>query len=430
MPKHLLCADDSATMQKVVAITFGQTEYAVTAVRSVDEALALAKQNRPDLVLADAVLMPPGQATPGQPAKTGYDLCHALKSDPALRNVPVVIMCGNSQPYDEARGKTVGADGHVIKPWDTQALLDKVNELTQRVATQGVALPHSAPAAQARPAAAPAHMAPAHRPTAGMPASPLVSPAAVAHPAQMGGQAPAGAASGGGLPKPPAGLPRPPLIRGVQPGAGSVARPAALGGAAAGGVPSPSGRPGTMSPGTVNPAGFASPGAQPMRPVQPGHASTAPQQAARPAATAAHRSATIMGLPAVQMPPGGAAPTVPMRPQAPGSPITPVAPTARPVAAPSPAAPAGPARPGTLNPTAADAVARLAAQAAGPVAAAVVPAMQAAIAPRGGDPRGVEYEAIAKLSREIIEKIAWEVVPELAETIIRQNLDKLSKGQS
>jgi hypothetical protein len=43
--------------------------------------------------------------------------------------------------------------------------------------------------------------------------------------------------------------------------------------------------------------------------------------------------------------------------------------------------------------------------------------------------RGPEYEAIAKLSREIIEQIVWEVVPELAEVIIRQEVDRLASGK-
>src|SRR5262249_49116064 len=97
MPKHILCADDSVTMQKVVAITCAHTDYQVMAARSADEALALARQSKPDLVLADAVM----------PGRTGYELCQALKSDPTLRGVPVVILCGNSQAYDEARGKQV-----------------------------------------------------------------------------------------------------------------------------------------------------------------------------------------------------------------------------------------------------------------------------------------------------------------------------------
>ena len=42
--------------------------------------------------------------------------------------------------------------------------------------------------------------------------------------------------------------------------------------------------------------------------------------------------------------------------------------------------------------------------------------------------KGPEYEAIAKLSREIIEQIVWEVVPELAEAIIRERVDKLPRN--
>ena len=45
----------------------------------------------------------------------------------------------------------------------------------------------------------------------------------------------------------------------------------------------------------------------------------------------------------------------------------------------------------------------------------------------GVDPRGPEYDAILKLSREVIERIAWEVVPELAAVIIKESLDKLKK---
>jgi len=43
--------------------------------------------------------------------------------------------------------------------------------------------------------------------------------------------------------------------------------------------------------------------------------------------------------------------------------------------------------------------------------------------------RGPEFEAIAKLSREIIEQVVWEVVPELAEAIIRQEIDRLASAK-
>jgi len=61
------------------------------------------------------------------------------------------------------------------------------------------------------------------------------------------------------------------------------------------------------------------------------------------------------------------------------------------------------------------------------VAAAGVLATREAAQAQGLDPRGVDYDAIAKLSREVIEQIAWEVVPQLAEIIIRENLDRLAR---
>ena len=63
------------------------------------------------------------------------------------------------------------------------------------------------------------------------------------------------------------------------------------------------------------------------------------------------------------------------------------------------------------------------------VASLAKPAIEAAAAGAGLDPRGVEYEAIAKLSREIIERIAWEIIPDLAEQIIRQHVEKLAAGR-
>jgi hypothetical protein len=61
------------------------------------------------------------------------------------------------------------------------------------------------------------------------------------------------------------------------------------------------------------------------------------------------------------------------------------------------------------------------------VQAAVPAAAEAAARSAGLDPSGPEMAALVKLSREVIERVVWEVVPELAETIIRENLDRLAK---
>src|SRR5690349_17000436 len=131
MSKIVLCADDSLTMQTVAEITFRASPYGYVGARSADEALQKARDQKPSLVLADALM----------PGKTGYDLCQAIKADPAFADVPVVILCGNSQAYDSARGASAGADGHLTKPWDTQVLLDKIGELLDKVSQGGVARP-------------------------------------------------------------------------------------------------------------------------------------------------------------------------------------------------------------------------------------------------------------------------------------------------
>ncbi|MCW5808576.1 MAG: response regulator, partial [Deltaproteobacteria bacterium] len=111
--------DDSSTMQQVADITFRGTEFTYVGARSYDDGLEKARGQKPVVVLADSQM----------PNKTGYDLCLALKSDPATANVPVVILVGNGAPYDNARGTQVGADANLPKPWDTQTMLDKVVEI-------------------------------------------------------------------------------------------------------------------------------------------------------------------------------------------------------------------------------------------------------------------------------------------------------------
>ncbi|MBA2540857.1 MAG: response regulator, partial [Deltaproteobacteria bacterium] len=95
MSKIVLCVDDSATMQQVADITFRGTEFTYVPARNYDDALDKAKSQKPVIILADSVM-------PG--AKSGYDLCLALKSNDATANVPVVILVGNGAPYDNAKG--------------------------------------------------------------------------------------------------------------------------------------------------------------------------------------------------------------------------------------------------------------------------------------------------------------------------------------
>jgi len=142
MPKTLLLADDSVTIQKVVGISFANEDIVLLTVDNGDDAIARARDARPDVVLADVVM----------PGKNGYDVCQAIKAEPSLAHIPVLLLTGTFEAFDEQRAARVGADGHITKPFEAQSLVDKVNALLAR----GAAVAGDAPAeTAARPEATP-----------------------------------------------------------------------------------------------------------------------------------------------------------------------------------------------------------------------------------------------------------------------------------
>jgi len=138
MPKTLLLADDSVTIQKVVGISLANEDIRLVTVENGDDAVTRARETRPDIVLADIVM----------PGKNGYEVCEAIKGDPNLGGTPVLLLTGTFEPFDSERARQVGADGHITKPFEAQALVDQVNQLLARATSMG-----SGEAAPAAPAA-------------------------------------------------------------------------------------------------------------------------------------------------------------------------------------------------------------------------------------------------------------------------------------
>src|SRR5512136_3145221 len=119
MGARILVADDSVTIQKVVELTFSKEDFVLEQARNGDEAIRMAKETRPDLVLLDLVM----------PDMNGYDVCAALRSDPALRSVPVILLAGTFESFDHQRAAQVGANDFVTKPFESQVLVGKVKQL-------------------------------------------------------------------------------------------------------------------------------------------------------------------------------------------------------------------------------------------------------------------------------------------------------------
>jgi CheY-like chemotaxis protein len=134
MPKTLLLADDSVVIQKLVGLSFANEDVELVTVDNGDDAVTRAQELNPDLVLADVVM----------PGKSGYEVCEAIKKDPKLSGTPVLLLTGTFEAFDEVRAQTAGADGQITKPFEAQALVDRVNEILTRAPQAAVAPPADA----------------------------------------------------------------------------------------------------------------------------------------------------------------------------------------------------------------------------------------------------------------------------------------------
>jgi CheY-like chemotaxis protein len=119
MEKKILVADDSLTIQKVVELTFSDSDYRLTCVSNGMLALEKVRADPPDLILADVVM----------PEKNGYEVCEEIKSNPATASIPVVLLAGTFEPFDRERAERLRCDAIVSKPFDSHQLFLKVESL-------------------------------------------------------------------------------------------------------------------------------------------------------------------------------------------------------------------------------------------------------------------------------------------------------------
>lgn len=330
MPKTLLAVDDSATMRKVLEITFAGEDFRV--VSSDGASGALAKMNEdPVAVVIDTSLV----------GDDGYALARDVRAKSA--RAAIVLMASRYNPYDVARGRDAGVDDSIDKPFDTQALIDKVRKaITTRESSR-----QAAPVQAAPPAAQPPAAAPNTTQAFGSMGRPAV-PAAAAPPSSS--------ATAGAGPKPASAWSTQRThtlsFEGMQAAAPNVT------------MPSPLSR--------TAPSGITPPQAAP-----------APAPAAPVASAPAASSASPTSVPTA-------------------------APTALPTAA----------LPTAVPPRATDSYAST-------VTSATNGQFAGKLDQLGLTPQQVE--AVLALSRELVERVVWEVVPPLAETLIKEEIARLTK---
>jgi CheY-like chemotaxis protein len=118
--RKLLLADDSVTIQKVVNLTFADEGMEVIAVSDGEQAIKQLELIVPDIVLADIFM----------PGPDGYKICELIKNDERFKHIPVILLVGMFEPYNEEEARNIGADDVLTKPFESiRNLINKVTSL-------------------------------------------------------------------------------------------------------------------------------------------------------------------------------------------------------------------------------------------------------------------------------------------------------------
>ncbi len=120
--RKLLLADDSVTIQKVVNLTFADEGIEVIAVGDGDAAMEKISEISPDLILADVHM----------PGLSGYQICEMVRENPATKDIPVILLVGSFEPFDENEAERVGASAYLTKPFQSiRQLVSQVTDLME-----------------------------------------------------------------------------------------------------------------------------------------------------------------------------------------------------------------------------------------------------------------------------------------------------------
>ncbi|MFQ5778418.1 MAG: PleD family two-component system response regulator [Terriglobia bacterium] len=132
MPAKVLVADDSVRIQRELSELLQAQGVEVVTVSNGEHAVRQLPTAQPDLVLADLFM----------PVRTGYEVCEYIKTNEQFAHIPVLLLASRMEPYDEAEARRVRADGKVEKPFvDTGAVLATIQSHLEKAAAQKPAAP-------------------------------------------------------------------------------------------------------------------------------------------------------------------------------------------------------------------------------------------------------------------------------------------------
>ena len=119
MSARILVVDDEPPIVDVLVYNLQRANYQVLVARDGEEALALARQEQPDLIILDLML----------PRLDGLEVCRALRRE---RDVPIIMLTARDAEVDRVVGLELGADDYVVKPFSVRELIARVKNVLRR----------------------------------------------------------------------------------------------------------------------------------------------------------------------------------------------------------------------------------------------------------------------------------------------------------
>jgi PAS domain S-box-containing protein len=116
---EILVVEDSSIQAELLRRTLTSHGYTVTIAHHGAHALAIVRERPPTLILSDIAM----------PVMDGYAMCHAIKSDPALQDIPIILLTALTDPEDIIRGLNAKADNYLTKPYEAHTLIARVEHL-------------------------------------------------------------------------------------------------------------------------------------------------------------------------------------------------------------------------------------------------------------------------------------------------------------
>lgn len=124
MSKQVLIVDDEPHIVISLEFLMKREGYLVAVARDGEEGLAAIRASPPDLVILDVMM----------PKLNGFEVLEAVRADPTLAGVPILMLTAKSRAAEHTKGLALGADAYMPKPFSTRELVEKAKTLLTKAA--------------------------------------------------------------------------------------------------------------------------------------------------------------------------------------------------------------------------------------------------------------------------------------------------------